>query len=215
MFSSFPYFAPKLFYFFLNWLLVCLRAFSPYLMIELFSLFWNVIFCLYCLILSRYHFSLLSFATASWCISRVIFFFKLCSFYLFIPTYSSIFPRSYDFFVVDFLFSLISHPDFEFLFLFFRERLILSQTNFTPALIISFNSVMLFVEICVNNSFVFFQFLPWLFSIRWFLSDGNVVFFSGIILFIISVFIFSSCVGLCSVWFDRMVFRLLLAFQFG
>ena len=33
MFSSFPYFAPKLFCFLVFWLLVCLRAFSPIIII--------------------------------------------------------------------------------------------------------------------------------------------------------------------------------------
>ena len=47
MFSSFPYFAPKLFWFLVVRLLVCLRAFSPYLLVIFFSLFWNVLFYLY------------------------------------------------------------------------------------------------------------------------------------------------------------------------
>ena len=44
----------------------------------------------------------------------------------------------------------------------------------------------------------------------WFLSDGNLVFFSDKILLNISILIFSSCVSLCSVWFGYVVFRLLL-----
>ena len=44
----------------------------------------------------------------------------------------------------------------------------------------------------------------------WFLRDGNEVFFSDVILFIISTFIFSSCVSLCSVVFGCEVFRLIL-----
>ena len=52
--------------------------------------------------------------------------------------------------------SWISHPRFVFLVLFFKRTLILSQINFAPAYISSFSSVMLFVEICVNNSFFFF-----------------------------------------------------------
>ena len=48
----------------------------------------------------------------------------------------------------------ISHPDFEFLFVFFRTP-ILSPTNFASAWISLFNSVMFFFEICVHNSFIF------------------------------------------------------------
>ena len=49
---------------------------------------------------------------------------------------------------------------------------------------------MLFVEICINNSFVFSIYALTVFQ-SWFLSDGNLVFFSDIILFNISVFISS------------------------
>ena len=53
------------------------------------------------------------------------------------------------------VFSLISHPGFEFLFIFFRGTRFLAHTIFVPSSICSFNSVMLFV----------FQFLFLLFSI--------------------------------------------------
>ena len=48
----------------------------------------------------------------------------------------------------------------------------------------------------------------------WFLNDGNLVFFSDIILFIISIFIFSSCVNVCFLLFGCIVFRL-FAVHFG
>ena len=42
---------------------------APYFLVELFSLFWNILFYLYCLILSRYLFSLPSFVSTFWFIS--------------------------------------------------------------------------------------------------------------------------------------------------
>ena len=62
MFSALLYFAPKLFCLLVIRLLVCFHTFSSYLLVEFFSLFWNVLFCLYSFILSRYLFSLASFA---------------------------------------------------------------------------------------------------------------------------------------------------------
>ena len=68
-------------------MLVCPRAFSPYLMIEYLFIFWNVLFCLYCFILSRYPFSVPSLASILWFISPccivcfnywVTFFFSKC-----------------------------------------------------------------------------------------------------------------------------------------
>ena len=64
MFSSFPYFAPKLFCFLVIQLLVCVRAFSSYLLKEFFRSFRML-----CFILPRYLFSLLSFASTFWFIS--------------------------------------------------------------------------------------------------------------------------------------------------
>ena len=61
--SSFPYFAPNLFCFLIIRLLICIGAFTPYFLIEFFSLFWNVLFCFYCFILSRYLFSFHSFVS--------------------------------------------------------------------------------------------------------------------------------------------------------
>ena len=65
-FVPFPYFAPKLFCLLVIRLLVCLHAFSSYLLL----LFWIALFfffffffCQYCFILSQYLFSLSSFAS--------------------------------------------------------------------------------------------------------------------------------------------------------
>ena len=63
------YFTLKLFCFLVIQLLVCFHAFSSHLLVEFFSLFWNILFYLHCFILSQYHFSLPSFASTSWFIS--------------------------------------------------------------------------------------------------------------------------------------------------
>ena len=63
MIFPFPYFAPKSSCLSCIQLLIWLRPFSHKLLIEYFSLFWNVLFRLYCLVLSRYLFSLPSFAS--------------------------------------------------------------------------------------------------------------------------------------------------------
>ena len=57
-----------------------------------FWLFWNVLFCLYCLILSSYLFILPSFASTFWFISlRCIVPFDCCVvFSVLVPTYSSV-----------------------------------------------------------------------------------------------------------------------------
>ena len=94
----------------------------------------------------------------------------------------------------------ISYPGFEFLLVFFRETPILSLTNFSPALISSFNSMMFFFEIYVNNSFIFFNFYLDCFPVFGFFSD--------IILFKISIFISSSASVYC-VLFEWVTFRLL------
>ena len=58
--------------------------------------------------------------------------------------------------------------------------------------VLAFNSVLLFVELCVNNLFIFSVSISIVFQ-SWLLRDGNVVFFSDIILFIIPTFIFFLC----------------------
>ena len=69
---------------------------------------------------------------------------------------------------------------------------------------------MLFIEMCVNHSFIFSVSALTVFQ-SWFLKDRNVVFFSDIIFFIISTFIFfSSCVSLYSVRLGCVAFRLVL-----
>ena len=53
----------------------------------------------------------------------------------------------------------------------------------------SFNSVMSFVEILINKSFTF-SVSDLTLLLSWFLSEGNILFFSEMILFMISTFIF-------------------------
>ena len=69
MFFLLLYFTPKLFCFPCARLLVCFHAFSTDLPVEFFSLFWNALFCLYCLTLSRYLLSFPSFTHIFWFIS--------------------------------------------------------------------------------------------------------------------------------------------------
>ena len=92
----------------------------------------------------------------------------------------------------------ISHSDFVFLRRFLKGTTILSPTNFAPAWISSFNSVMLSIGIFVNKLF-FFSISTKTFFQSWFLRDGNVVFFSIMIFFINPTSILSSCVNVCSV----------------
>ena len=62
MIFPFPYFASKSSCLSCTRLRIWLRQFSFYLFVKFFSLFWNVLFCLYCLVLYRYLFSLPYFA---------------------------------------------------------------------------------------------------------------------------------------------------------
>ena len=171
MFSSLPYFAPKLFCFLVTRLLMS-SCILDLLASRIFSLFWNVFFCLYRFILSRYLFSLSSFASTFWFISSsCIVYFACYVAFLFSSKHIPAFFLCLIIFTCcrRFLFcvsSLISHPDFVFLFMFFWETPILLQTNFVSAYVSSFNSVMLFPEIFVNN----FKFLPCLFSSLCFLT---------------------------------------------
>ena len=68
---------------------------------------------------------------------------------------------------------------------------------------------MLFVEVCVDNSSIFSVSALSVFQ-SWFFSNGYLVFFSDINLFNFSIFISSSCVSVCSMWCDCVVFRSLL-----
>ena len=101
------------------------------------------------------------------------------------------------------VFSLTYHPGFEFLFLFFRGNQIFSLTNFAPAYISSFNSVMLFVEIYVINSFISSVSILTGF-LSWFL------FFLDSDLFKISTSLSSSGISASFFAFEYVVFRLLL-----
>ena len=91
--------------------------------------------------------------------------------------------------------SLSSYLGFDFLPMVFKGTPIFPQTNFAPAYIKSFNSGM-FVGIFVNNSFTFsVSDLTVLQS--WFLKEGNVVFFSDMILLMVYTLVFSSWVSVC------------------
>ena len=122
------------------------------------SLFWNVRFCLYCFTLIRYLFNLPSFTSTFWFISSsctVIFTSVAFSFL------SQHVPAFFLYFITfaccrKFLIcisSWISRLGFEFMFLF-----LLGELQFFHRLI-SLLTMIFFVEICVNNSFFFFQFL--------------------------------------------------------
>ena len=100
------YFAPKFFCFPCIRLLVCLRAISAYLLVEFFSLFWNVLFSLYYFILSLYLVNLHFFASSFWFISSgCVVIFTCVAFFLFVPC-SCVFPLFYYFLlVINFLFA--------------------------------------------------------------------------------------------------------------
>ena len=104
-------------------------------------------------------FSFLYFTSTFWLVSSCcIFFFSSCrafsvsSEYIFLLG-CSIFAYCRSFSFCDS--NLSSHQDFDFLSMVFRATQIFSQTNFTPAFIKSFNSVMLFVGIFANKTFTF------------------------------------------------------------
>ena len=149
MISQFPYFAPK-FFCISRIQLLLLHPFSPYLLVEFFSLFWNILFCLYCLVLSWYLFTLPSFASIN-----LIFrssrrgFFSVSSESILMFRFSIL--TCCRNFICDF--SQSSHPSFNFLSVVLSRTPIFSQTNFALAYIKSFNSVMSFVGIFVNTSF--------------------------------------------------------------
>ena len=147
MFPSLPYLAQRLFCFFVIRLLVCIRAFYSYLLVEFFSLFvclffWvgcKLLFCLYCFILSRYLFSPPSLVSIFWFIfTSCIDCFTCWMAFFFLSQHVPAHFLCLFFFACCRIFlicvsSRTSHPDFEFLFMFFRRTPILSQTNFTPA----------------------------------------------------------------------------------
>ena len=85
--------------------------------------------------------------------------------------------------------SLISHPGFDLLTVVFKETPVFSQTNFAPTYIKSFNSVMSFVGIFVKKSFTF-SVLDLTVHQSLFLREGNVIFFSDMILLMVSTLVF-------------------------
>ena len=139
----------------------CILSYSQ---VELFSSFRNVLLCLHCFILSRYIFSLPSFVNTFWFISSSCLVCLTCyDAFFFSFQYIPAFFISFVIFAccrkfLFCIFSRISQPGFEFLFVLFKETPILSLTNFVLTYISSFNSAMFFVEICDNNLLFFFFF---------------------------------------------------------
>ena len=134
MISPFPYFAPKLFCFPCLRLLVCLARSLFIRWKNFLSLFWNALFCQYCLILCWYLFNLPPFASTLWFISSSFIVSSYCVAFRFTSQYIlAFFLWCTIFTCLRFLipvFSLISHPSFEFLLELFRETLIFLQINF-------------------------------------------------------------------------------------
>ena len=96
VFFWFLYITSKLFSFPCICLLVCLRAIYPYLLVEFFSLFWNILFCLYFFILSRYLFNLPSLACTFCFFSSSCIVISICvAFFLFVSTYSRVYYYYY------------------------------------------------------------------------------------------------------------------------
>ena len=91
--------------------------------------------------------------------------------------------------------NLSSRPGFDFLFVVFRGIPMFSLTNFAPAHIKSFKSVMLFVGIFVNKSLTFSVSDSAVLQ-SWLLRESNEVSFSDMSLFM-STIIFSSWVSVC------------------
>ena len=99
-----------------------LYFYSTDMLVELFSLFWNILFWLYCLTLSRYLLSLPSFVNIFWFISSGCITWLICRLILMFSFQYTLacfpFPRCHSFFTCPS--SLISHPGFVFVFGFFR-----------------------------------------------------------------------------------------------
>ena len=139
MFFPFPYFTPFFFCFSCIRFLICPDTFFTILFVEFLLLFWKAPLCLYCMTLSQYLLSLLSFANIFWfissnCVIRLVCYclFGIFSFY-WVPvrfTFLSSFDCCRSFFICPCI--LLSHPDFVFLFRFLWEILIVSLINFAP-----------------------------------------------------------------------------------
>ena len=168
--------------------------------------------CFFCIVLPFVNISLifLLLSVLSGLFSQVVFsFFRVLPFpfcsYVFqrLSFVLSFWPVFIDFFIS--VFSQISHPGFDFFLLLFEGNPIFSQTNFAPAEIRSFNSVILFIDIYHNTAFILFvSFLTVIHSM--FLNDSKVVFSLFIILFKFSRFTFCSCDSACSRLFGCVVF---------
>ena len=135
-----------------------------YLLIEIFSLYWNVLISLlfYPIKVSFFYFP--SFASTFWFTSSSCIFYFICwvAFFFYsqyVPAFilCLILLADYRRFLIC-VSCRISHPGFEFLLVFFRGTPILSLTIWAPAYFSSFNSLMFFVDIGVNNSLFFFSF---------------------------------------------------------
>ena len=96
--------------------------------------------------------------------------------------------------VVIFLFLFAFLNGFDFLSVIFKGSPNFSLTNFAPAYIKSFNSVISFVGISVNKSVLDLTVLQ-----SWFLRKGNVIFLSDMILLMVffSFFLLGQCLRLC------------------
>ena len=199
MIFPFPYFTRK------SSCLLVVDIASPILPLivgRIFSLLWNFLFCLNRLVLSPYLLSFPSFAGVFLVDLKLFFLCSSCracsvSSEYFLMFRYSILACCRSLLICDS--SHRSRPGFEFLSVVFKGTLIFSQTNFAPAYIKSCNSVMSFVGIFVNKSFTFsVSDLTVLQS--GFLREGNVVFFSDMILLMVSLLVFSlldHCLRLC------------------
>ena len=145
-------FCSKLFTFLVIRLLVCLRAFSPYFLLGFLKLFLNILFCLYCFLLSRHRFSLPSFAVPSDLFPLVVLF---VLFVLLFPFSPNLLQRSS--FCLSMSKIFLSTFPVKFSTQVFCSNS-LGEHRFYHSLIYfqhsSFNSVTFFVEICVNNSYI-------------------------------------------------------------
>ena len=202
MLSWWTYFTPKLFIFSCIQFLVCFRAISPNLLEE-FS--FVVLECpLLSFVLFVYIFLIFLLSPIPFGLfPQVLSLFFLCCSLFFVPTCSSVlsflpvfvalsmFPVEFPIQVPIFCSCYLIEPRF-------CHKLI-------SFLYSSFNTVIFFVDIYVNTSFIFSVFVLTVLQ-SMFLSNDKVVFFSSIILFKFSKFIFCSSVNVCNVLFGCVVF---------
>ena len=197
MFSWLPYFSPKLLGFSCIRLLVCFRVISPNLLIEFPFVVLECSVFQYCFNLCRYLFNLPSFASIFWFISSCCFVIFSCVAFSFMSLHDLTFflcliilAYFRRFFIC--VSNRISHPGFDFFLMLFMGIPILSQTNFAPAEISSFNLVISFVDIYVSTSFIF--------------SVSILTVLHPMFLFKFSRFDFCSCVSICFVLFGSELF---------